>query len=191
MLSAANNGPPDAFVKSAHRALRKASPVWPTVDTERERAWYIPLAEFLNNCIDTCHGVLDKRPRSVNRGSRFYDRLKFIVYDKPTLDGIEGESPVEPSLVGGLDLAPDERVVWSPQKTTTNQVLIPVGVKGDWSPMVTQAATYARCLFSASPSRQFAMILGFRHTEAQLRFLVFHRSGLTGSEPCSVEDPQG
>jgi len=49
-----------------------------------------PLAMFLNNCVDACHGVLDKRPRSVKRGSRVYDRLKFIVYDKPMLNKVEG-----------------------------------------------------------------------------------------------------
>ena len=49
--------------------------------------------------------------------------------------------------------------------------------------MVNQAATYARCLFSASLSRQFAIVPGFWHDKAELRFLVLPRGGLTGSHP--------
>ena len=70
-------------------------------------------------------------------------------------------------------------------------MLLPVEVGADWAPIVNQAATYARRLFSASPSRQFAIVLGFRHVDAKLRFLVFHRSGLMGSQPFSVQGIQG
>ena len=189
-LSATDKVPPDAFVNSAHEVLERGMPpVWPTVNTEWE--WYTPLAAFLNSCIDACHGALDKHHGFVKRSSRFYDRLKFIIHDKPTHDGVEGASPVKPDLVGGLDLASDEHIAWNPQNSFADRVLIPVGVNVNWSSMVTQAAAYARHLFSASPSRQFSIVLGFQHTEARLRFLVFHRSGLTGSKPCSVRDPQG
>jgi len=163
---------------------------WPTADDER--LWYPPLAAFLNNYLEACHKALDEHHKSAERSSRFYDRLNFIVYDGTTThDGVEGASPVKLDLVGGLGLEPGKTVAWSPPDMSIGQVLIPVGVKANWAPMVTQAATYARCLFSASPSRQFSVVLGFRHTGAQLRFLVFHRSGLTGSKPCSVEDPRG
>ena len=190
MLSATGEGPPDALVDSAHKTLReKTPPAWPTVDGES--LWYPPLAVFLNNCVDACHKALDKRHKSAERSSCFYDRLNFIVYDRNTRDGVEGASPVKPDLVGGLGLEPGELVAWSPPDTSIDQVLIPVEVKPNWAPMVVQAATYARCLFSASPSRQFSVVLGFRHTKAQLRFFVFHRSGLTGSKPCSVKDPRG
>jgi len=190
MLSATGDGPPDALVNSAHKALGKeALPIWPTGDAERP--WYPPLAVFLNNCLRACRGALGEDHESVKRSSRFYDCLNFIVYDTTTIDGVEGASPVKPDLVGGLDLVPNQRVAWSPQKPSINQVLIPVEVKTNWTPIVAQAATYARCLFSASPSRQFSVVLGFRHTKAQLRFLVFHRSGLTGSKTCSVRDSEG
>ena len=189
ILSAANKGPPVALVDSAHKALGKVSPVWPTVDAEQP--WYFPLAVFLNDCVGACHRVLDEYPGSVGRDSRVYDRLKFIDYNKPAVDGVEGASPVKLYLVGGLDLAPDERIAWSPRGSSIKQVLIPVEVKANWAPIIIQATTYARCLFSASPSRQFSIALGFRHTEAELRFLVFYRGGLTGSKACSVKDPQG
>jgi len=188
MLSTANKGPPVAPIDSAHKAPGKVSPVWPTVDAEQP--WYFPLAVFLNSCVDACHQVLDEYPGSMERDSYVYDRLKFIEFDKPMVDGVEGASPVKPDLVGGLDLEPNERVAWSPQGSSIKQALIPVEVKANWAPIIIQAATYARCLFSASPSRQFSVALGFRHIETELRFLVFHRGGLTGSKACSVKDPQ-
>ena len=41
-------------------------------------------------------------------------------------------------------------------QNTTNQMLIPVEVKENWAPIVTQTTTYACCPFSASPSRRFS-----------------------------------
>ena len=41
-------------------------------------------------------------------------------------------------------------------QNTTNQMLIPVEVKANWAPIVTQTTTYACCPFSASPSRRFS-----------------------------------
>jgi len=190
MLSAAGKAPSNALVDSAHKALEKrVQHIWPIVGTER--TWYTPIAMFLNHCVDACHGALDGSCRSVEWNRRWLGGLKFVVYDKATEDGIEGVSPVKPDLVGGLDVKPGERVAWSPKDPHTNQVLLPVEVKENWAPMVVQAATYARCLFSASPSRQFALVLGFRHTTAELRFLVFHRGGLTTSKPFYVKDEQG
>ena len=195
MLSANGKGPPETLVKSTHKALCKVikeqEAGWPMGGTER--VWYPPIAIFLNNCVDVCRGALHDYKFGVTIGSRplFYDHLKFIVYDKTTADGVEGSSSVKPDLVGGLGLVPDDRVAWSPQDPVTKQVLLPVEVGADWVPMVFQATTYARCLFSASPSRQFAVVLGFRHVRAELRFLVFHRGGLTGSKPLSVKDEHG
>ena len=196
MLSTTGEGPPERLADSAHEALRKMnSPSWPTAGTERD--WYPPIVLFLNNCIDVCNGALRGSESAAAKDPyhSLYDRLKFIVYDKTTEDGVKGAAPVKPDLVGGLDLVPNERVAWCPtnppKDPPTKQVLFPVEVKADWTPMVNQAATYARCLFSANPSRQFAIVLGFRHVQAELRFLVFHRGGLTGSRSLSVKDEPG
>jgi len=195
MLSANGKGPTKTLVESTHEALRKVIKEqaigWPSVGTEQ--VWYQPIAIFLNNCVGVCRDALrdSKSAAPIDPHPLFYDLLNFIVYNKITADGVKGASPVRPDLVGGLNLAPDDLLAWTPQNPTTKRVLLPVEVKADWAPMVLQAATYARCLFDASPSRQFAVVLGFRHTRAELRFLVFHRSGLTGSEPLSVKDESG
>ena len=191
MLSVTGKGPTETLVNSAHKTLKTNPPGWPTA--EGERGWYSPIAAFLNNCVDACNGVLDGPAFAAtkNSRSRLYGRLKFITCDRPTEGGVEGAALAKPDLVGGLDLTPGERVSWSPQDHRTKQVLLPVEVKADWAPVVDQAATHARCLFSASPSRHFAVVLGFRHTNAELRFLVFHRGGLTGSHRLSVKGEHG
>ena len=101
--------------------------------------------------------------------------------------------PFELDIVGELDPAWDERASRSPQDTLTKQLLLPVGVKADRAPMIAQTVTYARRKFAASSSRQaeFAVVLGFQYVEGELRFLVFHRSGLTGSLPCSAKNESG
>ena len=195
MLSPTGKGPTDALVDSAYRALREAPterpPEWPTEGSEL--VWYPPLATFLNNCVGACRGALDgsKSATANDPRSRLYDHLKFIVYDRTTVDGVEGASQVKPDLVGGLDLESTDRVAWAPQDSHTKRVLFPVEVEGGWGQLVSQAATYARCLFSASPSRQFAVVLGFQHRDGELRFLVFHRGGLTGSKHLSVKGESG
>ena len=190
MLSATGKAPTETLVTSARTLMTNPSS-WPPAAGERE--CYPPIAVFLNKCVDACNGAFDrsKSTAAEDPRSRLYGRLKFIVYDRPTVDGVESAAPVRPDLVGGFDLASDESVAWSPQGPGIKQVLLPVEVKADWAGMVNQAATYARCLFSASPSRHFVVVLGLRHTTAELRFLVFHRGGLTASHPLSVEDERG
>ncbi|KAF9649201.1 hypothetical protein BDM02DRAFT_3268903 [Thelephora ganbajun] len=71
------------------------------------------IATFLNNCVDVRHDVLDRPSGSAaTRDSHWYGRLKFIVYDKTTVDGIDRAAPVKPGLVGGLGLEPGKRVAW-------------------------------------------------------------------------------
>ena len=194
MLSATGKGPTKFLVDSAHRALgKKQTPQWPMAG--EEPTWYPPLTAFLKNCVGACHDALrtSKSAAAKVTHSCFYDLLKFITYNKTTEDSVDGAARVKPDLVGGMDLAPGDRVAWSPQDARSKQVLLPVEVKGDWTPMVSHAATYARCLFSVSPSRQFAVVLGFWHAKRknELRFLVFRRGGLAGSHPLSVKDEPG
>ena len=178
MLSVTGNGPTETLVNSAHKTLKPNPPSWHTAEGERD--WYSPIAMLLNNCVDVCNGALDGSTFTATRDSRprLHGRLKFITCDEPTEGGVEGAAPVKPDLVGGLELTSGERVAWSPHDHRTKQVLLLVEVKADWTPVVNQAMTYARYLFSASPSRHFTLVLGFRHTKAELRFLVFHRGGL-------------
>ena len=44
-----------------------------------------------------------------------YDRIKFIVYDTTTEDGVKVIASVKLDLVSGLDIESDEGVIWSPR----------------------------------------------------------------------------
>ena len=152
--------------------------------SKSKRDHYLPLCEFLNSCVVSCHQFLGQRK------GKYYDDLKFIVWDCEVKDNVAGAAALKPDLIGGKglqdrDLTKARGLYWRPPNPTNHQLLIPVEVKGSWPELVRQAGTYARCLFSASPLRQYAMVLGYSHTESSFRFLFFHRGGLTSS--CALD----
>ncbi|KAJ3990601.1 hypothetical protein F5050DRAFT_1582639 [Lentinula boryana] len=97
---------------------------------------------------------------------------------------------LKPDGAGVVGFEADEldNLFWSPP---AEGMAIPVEIKGNWSELVLQAATYARCMFSASPLRQFVLIIGYKYNEHSLRFLVFHRGGCTSSKPLDLDKPDG
>ena len=158
-----------------------------------ESASYRSLAEFLTGCVKACHVALDKRTEFSLRQDRWYKDLEFTV-GKPVVDSVDGAASLKPDITGGngiLALA-EERLYWKPPADkSTHRVTLPVEVKKQWKDMVSQAATYARCLFSASPMRIFVLVLAFNQESNMLRFLVFHRGGLTASEEHDITRPYG
>ncbi|KAJ3991385.1 hypothetical protein F5050DRAFT_1207213 [Lentinula boryana] len=152
-----------------------------------ERMHYRGFIKFLNKGIGSSLAQLPKDHKAL------YRDLKFYVWDKPTKDGIEGAQPLKPDGAGVLGFEAEELVnlFWSPPAEGGERIAIPVEVKNNWSELVLQAATYARCMFSASPLRQFVLVIGYKHNEHSLRFLVFHRGGCTGSKPLDLDRPDG
>ncbi|KAJ7211362.1 hypothetical protein GGX14DRAFT_624497 [Mycena pura] len=158
-------------------------------NTSSESVHYTPLALLLNHCLDAC--------AAASKGTNFdlarsgpYSKLSFVVYDKPTGDGIEAAASLKPDLVGGEDFLAKVNshnvLYWSPPDPPDPlnpypPILIPVEIKNNWPELVRQAATYARCLFSARPLRKTALVLGYNHVTKEFRFLLFHRGGLTAS----------
>ena len=165
-----------------------STPQFPESKSEHDH--YLPLCDFLNNCMAACHQSLGQRK------GKYYDDLKFIIWDCEVKDGVAGAAALKPDLVGGKglqdkDLTRASGLYWRPPNPNNAELLIPVEVKASWPELVRQAGTYARCLFSASPLRQYAMVLGYSHTESKFRFLFFHRGGLTSScalDPSSQKD---
>ena len=154
---------------------------------------YPGLAQFLTTCVKACHAALDKQNEFAPREERWYKDLEFTVA-KTAADGVEGAAPVKPNVTGGIGISKlaEQRLYWKPTPDKpTYRITLPVEVKDDWKDMVAQAATYARCLFGASPMRTFALVLAFNHSSNALRFLVFHRGGLTASNECHTAKPKG
>nr|GAT57736.1 predicted protein [Mycena chlorophos] len=153
---------------------------------------YTALANFLNACLTAVREVQQ------DDGS-FYKNLRFLVYDQETGDGVAGASPLKPDVVGLNGTCPThdaatlkihEKLSWSVPPSDT-PIDIPVEVKGRWSQLVYQAATYARCMFSAEPLRNSALVFGFNQDTLEFRFLLFHRGGLSASTALDLHKREG
>ena len=159
-----------------------------------EKDYYSGLAQFLTGCVKACHDALDKnRTRFPILQERWYKNLEFIV-GQTVMDGVGRAAPLKPDITGGNGISAfsEERLYWKPPPDKpTHMITIPVEVKNDWKSMTSQAATYARCLFSANPTITFALVLAFNHGTNALRFLVFHHGGLTASRECNITKRDG
>ena len=143
-----------------------------------------PLELILNACIESCVEVIDKHSTT----PRWFDGLRFIVWDKEMSDGVDGAKPLKPDLAG-VNYPPENvKLYWClvEEGGKNRRILLPLEVKGYDSQLVTQAATYARALNSAVPFRAFELVLTYNHSSDQFRFLIFHRGGLTSSEPIKL-----
>jgi len=147
---------------------------------------YDPLVIFLNSCLTAC-----KRAANCD-DNHYYSALKFIVWDRLMKDGVRGAHALKPDSVGAQCLNDVSSGLWwrPPSGKRSLTVEIPVEVKDGWAGLVSQVATYARCLINAIPLRQFSLVIGYNHVSKQLRFLVFHAGGLTSSPPLKPYDSQ-
>jgi hypothetical protein len=102
---------------AAVQALKHACVQLPVDGVESEH--YQPLMTFLNACVDACC-IYDK--------SLFYDKLKFIVFNTPTQDGVQGASPLKPDGTGSNGLSEgNKRLWWRPESGNHSSTLeIPI-----------------------------------------------------------------
>ncbi|KAF9058655.1 hypothetical protein BDP27DRAFT_1432454 [Rhodocollybia butyracea] len=148
-----------------------------------KRESYGALTEFLNAAV---HTVVDQSPGSI------LTPLHFHTWDKPVNDKVEHTAPLQPNLVGVFQESSLNKVYWGrPRDSDGVTIKLPVEVKDNWMELVTQAAADARSMFSTSPLRIHSVVLGFNHKTGHARFLVFHRGGLTASDPLPLLTPAG
>jgi hypothetical protein len=170
----------DELTEAAH-ALEDFTPS----KSKQEREHYEALSGYMNECLAQC------RLSFPQVADRYHSNLRFEAYDRETKDGITGAHPLKPDLVGvHAPLFDKARVSWAPKDPERDPTLfIPVEVKDDFDGLLAQASTYARGLFSVSPLRQFALVLGYNQHTFELRFLVYHCGGVSMNEPLSLKDP--
>jgi hypothetical protein len=143
---------------------------------------YPPFAKLLN---DTFRTTATARDALGNKAGSYYNSLQFSTYDRETADGIDGAHALKPDLVSCDEDVPSSRkVFW-------REIRILVEVKDSWSDMVTQAATYGRCMFAASSGRQYVLVITLHHPSREVRFLFFHRGGLTSSPIFDLTNEDG
>ncbi|KAK7460946.1 hypothetical protein VKT23_008874 [Stygiomarasmius scandens] len=169
---------------------------------------YPIIAAFLNECVKNCktayneaaarqasHKKISPRfPKLKKAGSHWWPDLKFSAYDKPTGDTVGGAEPLKPDVVG-THLEPDDlsRCVWGAtwgDESGQVGIDIPVEVKANWRELIKQAATYARAMTNFVPLRSFCLVIGVDHRRKTLRFLIFHRSGLSASKELLLTSPE-
>ncbi|THU82289.1 hypothetical protein K435DRAFT_457431 [Dendrothele bispora CBS 962.96] len=186
--------------KFVQKALAKyKAPARPTLDPSVERRNYDPVSKFLNTCVENCQSAYiracgNSRPKSrfgklQQSGSNWWPGLTFFEYDKQTGDGVGGAEPVKPDFVGARGKPPNkkDRCYWAPPDPDQVGIYFPGEVKKNWPELIRQAATYARAMTSAVPLRLFSVVIGVNHKDETLRFLIFHRGGLTASEELDLK----
>ncbi len=110
-------------------------------------------------------------------------------------DIIDGAKPIKPDLLcvdGGEVDRKALKAYWGLQKEKWSaherQVAMPVEAKDSWRALLLQIATYGRALFAVMPLRCFVLGIGVNHVQETISFIVFHRGGLTMSEPLRIMD---
>ena len=181
-----------SFQDALDDAVAQLGTFTPPAAGEDKSASHLGLAEFLTKCVRACHNALDGRKDFTTHQERWYRDLEFAVR-KPVVDGIEGAASLYPDVMGGKGIsAIQEQLYWNPPPDKlTRRITLPVEVEEAWRTMISQAATYASCLYGANPMRTFTLTLAFNQENNTLRFLVFHRGGLTASEEYSITVPSG
>jgi hypothetical protein len=95
MLHSFGQPPPiEEAVKSLTSKLK--SNVSVSLTSGSERANYDYLTFILNECIDSCVEVIEKHITA----RRWFGGLRFIVWDKPVSDRVDGAPPLKPDLAG-------------------------------------------------------------------------------------------
>ena len=167
-----------------------------------EPASYKPIAEFLNHLLDLCRLAYDdlaqKLPSVIVKERQWWPSLRFIVNDNVTKDGIRNAPRLKPDLIGTNDDVPHGKDVklhayWAKPDSVTDpnvlQIEIAVEVKGSWPDLVRQAATYGRAEIHAIPLREMSLVIGVNYIKRTLRFLLFHRGGVTSNKELYFDEP--
>ncbi|KAJ7224247.1 hypothetical protein GGX14DRAFT_649174 [Mycena pura] len=172
--------------KEAARQLEREQ--WARGAYHKEKDSYDDIVKFLNSCVKAGAKALSDEALQ----GTWYQNLTFVKYDKVMGDGVGDAPPLKPDIGGVNDKKPALTLYWSPSDGLDKaRMQLPVEVKDEWSELIAQAATYGRSLFSANPSRVFALVFGVNHRTKTLRFLLFHRGGLTTHTEFRLDTPEG
>ena len=151
------------------------------------------LAVFLTRCVEVCHDALDNQREFPLRQDRWCRNFQFTVRDV-LVDRSRKYVRCKSLIVGGHRFSGggDEMFYGdSPEDRPADRLTLPVEAEGSWQETTSRACGDARCLFNLNKIRSSVLVLAFNQDERALRFLIFHRGGLTASEPCDITTPGG
>ncbi|KAL0957668.1 hypothetical protein HGRIS_001449 [Hohenbuehelia grisea] len=152
---------------------------WPE-KTAGEASFYPVFVNILNSIINSFKTLYPSQyNKSVFCGTQFY------VYDRTMLGSVAGEAAVKPDFLScEIFIGNGVRISWY-------QASLVGEIKLDWSELVAQAGTYARCLFAASEHRIFIPMLCLNQSDGSFRLCIFHRSGLLATTPMNLTTEDG
>lgn len=142
-----------------HSSLSLAD-VFPPSSLEKDH--YAPFVKLFNTIGRAYH-------KSTASASPY---IPLKIYTHPTLDGVDGAVALKPDLITVSD---KDVVVSSHSRYRWGEISIAGEIKSQWADLVAQAGTYGRAILNAHPTRTFALVLGFNHSQKTARFLFFHR----------------
>ena len=128
---------------------------------------YEPLTHLLNIIIRAADRCLTS--------PRYLEGLQFYPYDAEMLDKLDSTKPLKPDILGVHSRTSYQRPV------SWNDVAIYIEVNSNVVETIKQLATYARTHLTLNRRRSFSIGMSFDHTMMVLRFLCFHRSGISAS----------
>ena len=173
---------PSNLVDVAHSFLKQKPSDWGK-DAE-ESSFHEPLVNSLNDFLDASHRAFDlSEPQIIEREARWCAGLRFMeLEDRPCAVHSRDRGPIKREAVAGVSF---------PKGDEYADLAIPVKLDEDWPAVVAQAARSAQLMYSVCHLRKFLLVIGFRYTTLELRFLVIHRGGVTASKPLSVVEEEG
>jgi hypothetical protein len=150
---------------------------WPKSGGKRK--FYKPLCSLLNGILEAFKGT------PIASARHYHDSLSFSVYDRPTMEGVDNVASLKPDGVGThMEIVANQRIYW-------HQAELVVEVKDSWPHMITQSATYARCLLAARKNRWFVLVIAFNHKKTEARFCFYHRAGLMLTSALNLRNEEG
>ncbi|RPD69015.1 hypothetical protein L226DRAFT_563602 [Lentinus tigrinus ALCF2SS1-7] len=164
------------------------------------------LAEFFNSCVHNCDAAYEKLRSELSSSSpftlkpredRWWPTLELFSYDRKTKDGYDGAAPLRPKLIAG-ERAPngsgEPTCYWSMPPNPVPaaiKICVPVEVDNNWYGILKRAGMYALAQVSAFPLRLFTLVIGVNYKTHRMRFLIFHRGGLTVSHEIDLDEAEG
>ena len=147
-------------------------------DGFRGETWsYRPFTHLLNRIIDSANSCLT--------GPRYLKNLRFEPYDINMVDRLDSEKPLKPDILGLLrSRTPRKKVSWIDVATF-------IEVKALLVEAIKQLATYARNHLTFNQRLSFSIAMHFNHETLSLRFLCFHRSGISTSPQLNLKQEGG
>jgi hypothetical protein len=161
-----------------------ASPRFPVKRFSRETRSYRPLVHLLNKIVDTANQYVPPSQLSELRFHPFGNEVK------ETYGSYRGLKPDCVGIIGKLPTGPAKSPVEEPE-LSCGQIEVFIESKSSVKDMLRQSGTYARCCLLSNPRRLFSLGIGFDHRKMEAYFLVFHRSGLSSSQPLKLTTSEG